>query len=443
MPLTWELAKTSVLIKHLTVILILAGLVPLRTEAGDIPFSHGIMDLRAEQLKNDMLPLNGFWEFYPNQLLAPDSVNASIKYSYVEVPSWWVESNRDMSVQYGTYRLRIVLSEDDRNRPLALDMPDVYCSYVLWIDGERVGENGLTGPTKETSRPQWRPQTYAFEPESDTVELVIQIANFYHYRTGMRKPIYLGDAGLLVPQQRMTLVSNTILFVGLICFALGALVVFAMVRNLAIVFYSLLCLTWAMRSIFSNYYLSVQWFPDLDWYLCVRIEYITLYLSTLFGTLLVGTLFPRELNEMVKRFFIYASLCFTLFTLIVSPLVFTHFVQLYLGLSSALLIYLVIIIVRAYIESRQGASYLLICLMLGVLMFAYVILAYEDVFELNELFFNIGFLTLFLLTAGAMTVRIFRMSTTYDYDSLTFEEVSKPREFLDFDSGSKKRNIRK
>ena len=391
------------------------------------------MDLRDEQLNDRTLRLSGFWEFYPNQLLTPDSVNTSLEYSYIEVPSWWAEANNgEAYVQYGTYRLRIVLSREDRHRRLALDMPDVYCSYVLWIDGQKVGGNGLVGSTKDTTWPKWCPTTYPFEAMSDTVELVVQIANFYHHRTGIGKPLYLGDATLLLPQQRMSLVSGTILFVGLLCFALGALIVYFMVKNNAIVFYALLCLAWAFRGIFSNFYLAVQWFPELNWYVCVRVEYITLYLSMLFGTLLVGALFPRELNEIVKRFFIYASLCFTIFTLFVSPLVFTRFVQLYLGLSSALLIYLIVIIVRAYIESRQGASYLLMCLLLGVLMFAYVILAYEGVFELNELFFNIGFLTLFLLTAGAMAIRIFRMSTTYDYDSLTFEEVSKPREYPDF-----------
>jgi len=394
------------------------------------------MDLSREQLQDRTLRLNGFWEFYPSQLLTPDSINTSLKYSYIEVPSWWAEANNgEAPVQYGTYRLRIVLSREDRRRRLALDMPDVYCSYVLWIDGQMMGSNGRVGTTKEASWPQWCPTTYPFEPASDTVELVVQIANFYHHRTGIGEPLYLGDASLLLPQQRMSLVSGTILFVGLVCFALGALIVYFMVKNNAIVFYALLCLTWAFRGIFSNFYLSVQWFSELNWYVCVRMEYITLYLSMLFGTLLVGALFPRELNELVKRFFIYASLCFTIFTLFVSPLVFTRFVQLYLGLSSALLIYLIIIIIRAYIESRQGASYLLMCLLLRVLMFAYVILAYEGVFELNELFFNIGFLTLFLLTAGAMAIRIFRMSTTYDYDSLTFEEVSKPRDYQDFFDG--------
>lgn len=435
MPQLLLLANTNV-IKKITVILILACLAPLRHEANDIPISHGIMDLGSQTLQDRKLRLSGFWEFYPGQLLTPDSVETSIKYSYIQVPSWWAGSNNgEAPVQYGTYRLRIVLSKTDRNRRLALDMPDVYCAYTLWIDGQRVGGNGVVGTSKETSWPQWCPTTYPFQPTSDTVELVIQIANFYHHRTGIGEPLYLGDAALLLPQQRMSLVSGTILFVGLLCFALGALIVYFMVKNTAIVFYASLCLTWAFRGIFSNFYLSVQWFPELNWYLCVRMEYITLYLSMLFGTLLVGALFPRELNQMVKRFFIYASLCFTIFTLFVSPLVFTRFVQLYLGLSSALLIYLIVIIVRAYIESRQGASYLLMCLLLGVLMFAYVILAYEEVFELNELFFNIGFLTLFLLTAGAMSIRIFRMSTTYDYDSLTFEEVSKPREYGDFDGG--------
>lgn len=434
MPRLWLLANTIV-IKRITVILIFTCLTPLINQAKDIPFSHGIMDLSDELLPGRMLRLSGFWEFYPNQLLTPDSIDSSLKYSYIQVPSWWAASNGEAAVQYGTYRLRIILSGEDRRRRLALDMPDVYCSYALWIDGQKVGENGLVGKSKETSRPKWCPTTYAFEAASDTVELVIQVANFYHHRTGIGEPLYLGDSSLLLPQQRMSLVSGTILFVGLVCFALGALIVYFMVKNDAIVFYSLLCLTWAFRGIFSNFYLSVQWFPELNWYVCVRMEYITLYLSMLFGTLLVGALFPRELNNMVKRFFIYASLCFTIFTLLVSPVIFTRFVQLYLGLSSALLIYLIVIIVRAYIESRQGASYLLMCLLLGVLMFAYVILAYEEVFELNELFFNIGFLTLFLLTAGAMTIRIFRMSTTYDYDSLTFDEVSKPRDYSDFDGG--------
>lgn len=189
--------------------------------------------------------------------------------------------------------------------------------------------------------------------------------------------------------------------------------------------YSLLCLSWIIRAAFSNHYQIVQWFQDINWYLVVRTEYISLYLSTLFGSLLVGSLFPREVSKVFRAIYIVASIGFTLFTLLVSPLLFTAYVQLYLGLSSALLLSILVIVTRAYSVSREGATLVLIAAFFGVAMFGYVIMAYQGVFPMSELFFNTGFLLQFILTLIAIDKRVRKNDTGHDYDMMTFEGATR------------------
>jgi hypothetical protein len=343
------------------------------------------------------------------------------------IPSWWDASSTAASVQYATYRLTILLSSADLKKELALKMPQVYSSYQLWVDGKLIGSNGKVGTTKEESIPQWKPQAFVFTAEKDTVEMIIHLSNFYHNRSGINESIYLGEAERMISKESQTKISGTVLFFSLWVFAFISLSIFLLTKNTdrALFYYAALCIVWAFRSIFSNYYLAVQWFPDIDWSLCVRIEYITLYLSTLFGSLVIGRLFPRDVNKVFRMIYIISCLIFTIFTLLTPPLLFTKFVQLYLALSALLLISILVIITKAYIESRQGLTYLLVCLILAVIMFAYVLFAYQGLFELNPIVYNTGFFLIFLFCGIAMATRLSKMATTYDYDILTLDEFNK------------------
>jgi hypothetical protein len=70
-------------------------------------------------------------------------------------------------------------------------------------------------------------------------------------------------------------------------------------------------------------------------------------------------------------------------------------------------------------------TYLLVCLILAVFMFAYVIFAYQGIFELNAIIFNAGFFFIFLFCGIAMATRLSKMATTYDYDIMTLDEFNK------------------
>lgn len=385
----------------------------------------GTILLSNGQLTWGPYALNGYWEFYPNELIGSADMVNSLTKSLIEVPSWWTNESGKPSIQSATYRLKVVLPEKDRSASLALTMPDVYCSYDLWLNGKKLGQNGVVGKTKEESMPQWKPDTYAFKSDRDTLEIILHLSNFYHHRTGINKPILLGQADQLIQRERRIETSNTIMLAGLAFLVLVAIVFYLRLKSAPLLFYILLCLSWIMRSAFSNHYQVTQWFPDINWYLIVRTEYISLYMATLFGSLLVGSLFPRDVNRAFHIFFIVAGVCFTVFTLIVPPSVFTTFVQLYLGLSTILLTYILVIIIKAYTESREGAGFLLITALFAVGIFGYVILSYQGVFELDELVFNIGFLTQFILTLATVIRRIYKMKTAKDYDFMTFDEAIK------------------
>lgn len=406
-------------------IIVASLLTPLQINSSkEEPFQEAILYIPEGQLEIEPFLLAGSWEFYPNQLInASEMVNNPTR-SLVGVPSWWGTNDTESSAQFGTYRVKVVIPTN-QHAALALKMPDVYTSYKLFLNGEIVGGNGVVGSSKETASPQWKPETYFFEQKRDTLEIIVQLSNFHHHRTGINAPPLLGRAQHLQHQKSRTETSNALLLGGLTCLGLLGVVLYFQSKNISFVLYSLLCLSWIIRSSFSNHYQVVQWFENINWYLLVRTEYISLYLSTLVGSLLVGSLFPREVSKVFRIIFLGACAGFTLFTLIASPLLFTAYVQLYLGLSSLLLLSILVIVARAYSESREGASLVLIAAFLAVAMFGYVIMAYQGIFTMNELFFNIGFLVQFMVTLVAIHQRIKKNDAGQDYDLMTFDGATR------------------
>src|SRR6516162_7779070 len=119
----------------------------------------GVIDLRQQDLSGDPVALNGQWLFFWNRLLSPsDSLPAP---SYLNFPSLWNKGSLPgvpVSAQgYATYRLTVLLP---RSRPgLALQVPDLYSSYALYVNGELVARNGRPGKTPAEATPFWTTRT--------------------------------------------------------------------------------------------------------------------------------------------------------------------------------------------------------------------------------------------------------------------------------------------
>lgn len=357
----------------------------------------------AQQIiQHDDTALTGPWMYYPFTLLEPGDPLPTGRSVYF--PHLW--NADDAAIGFASYRSIVHLSPNLAKQPLSLYMPDVYCSYELWIDGRALGGNGLVGMERSDTYAYWRPRLISFTPQSDSIEIVLQVANFQHHRGGLGKVPHLGIQTDMQGHNTRIRRMGEILFVVLLFIGLSCGFLLFKYRESTLLFFGCLTVSWAFRTIFSNEYLVVQWFPEIPWVSVVRVEYITLYLSTLFGLLFVAGLFPKDFSRSFKWLYIIAAVLFTITTLFTAPLFFTQYVMVYLTFSGLLIVAILFILMRAFINDRRGISLLLGCLLVGSLLFGYVILAYLNVTIMYEELFNIGFLLIFMLATAALYHRL-------------------------------------
>jgi len=358
----------------------------------------GVLDARHWDFQNHRLPLSGYWKATEKMLVEPNSLHDTPFVNYY-FPTLWNETRADGSgLGYATYFLNVLIP--DSVRSWAIEVPQVYSSFRLWVDGKEIGSAGsITG--KEV-KPQWIVKTMRFESAHDTLKLVLQIANFHHHKGGLKHPIYLGSPQRMFDHRTWSYASNAfesvvVLLLGLIFLGL------AMTKKKRIIlFFALLCMTWTVRSLFSNLYPITALMPDFNWYLLVRTEYLTLYFTMIWSVLFLQELFYKIASRKMTLTIVVVNCLFVVFTLFAPPVMFTKWVSLYLGVAGVLVAYAAFLIVRAVFFEHAGAWFLLGSIMMGVITFGYDIISYQVAFPYSFLFLNLGYIVIFLLTAVAL-----------------------------------------
>lgn len=358
--------------------------------------------------KNQTITLSGEWEFYWNKLLTSKNFETrGIRPGYIKVPSVWNDQfykGEELSGQgYATYRLTVITS----NAPklLAIEIPNVYTSYKLFINQELIATNGMVGVTKQAYQPEWKPTLKAFNA-SDTLEVIVQVANFDHNRGGIHKPFVIGNFDSIATIRESKVIANMLLTGGL--FALGCFfIAFYLFRakQKSTIYFGLFCLLWAIRSVFSNIYLVSTFFDAFNWILALRIEYISLYLSVLFGILFLAKVFDPKESKLVKYAINIINGVFILLTLILPPVLFTMLLPAYQIFIVINLLYAVYVITKAVFDKRKDAWFSAISMLLGIGVLGYEIISYVWVLKVNYVFLNFGYLTVFFLNSLVLASR--------------------------------------
>ena len=220
-----DTAKTWLLrysLKYLIIILIVAMLFLFFNITGNFE-SHpkaklGILDLTQLEFKNDVVSLDGQWEFYWNQFLNPNEVTSNPVTEYVSLPSSWnkysFNENTYSGDGYATYRLTFIT---ETNKRLALKIPRLRTAYKLWVNGELIASAGEIGKTKDTMKPQYLPQVSFFEVKKGENEILIQVSNFYHRSGGILESLKLGSEEKILKLKLKNIAMEFILFGSLIC----------------------------------------------------------------------------------------------------------------------------------------------------------------------------------------------------------------------------------
>lgn len=251
--------------------------------------------------------LNGEWEFYWDTLLyAEDFVNGQVPDpQIVPFPKTWndlqAENNSIQPEGYGTYRLRITF--DSLPPLLGFTIPDFYTSYKMWINGEPFSENGVVGTRPEHTTPYWLHHTKPYVLDQDTLEIILQMANFSHRIGGPKEPIQMGTQPLIAKEKTRVDSFAFALFGSLVMCGLFLLGLFFFGQeDKALLFFALFCLVHSYRMIGAGEYQLHTIVPGLSFYWAVKFEYWSLILSLTLIWEFVYRNFPDFINKAFLRF---------------------------------------------------------------------------------------------------------------------------------------------
>lgn len=380
----------------------------------------GVLDARHWNFQK-RLPLSGYWTFHDGQLLLPEQVD-TLRGVTQFFPAIWNEGDEDKQpTEYGTYVLRVLLP--DSVQKLGLEIPQLYNSYILWINGMKVASSGIVGKTVDTTKPKWVHQVVTFPHAADTLVVVLQIANFHHHKGGSKAPILLGSAEGITKHLSRAVTINVIEAIILFLAGITFLAIYFSKKKRVILYFALLSLTWAVRCLFSNLYPVVVFFPDIDWQLLVKTEYLTLYCAVMWAILFLHHLLDRLSHAALTYIIVTLNILFMLYTLFTPAVMFSQWLSLYLAVAGIVILYGGYLIVRALLAEHVGSWFLMGSILTGVIIFGYDILAYNTTFNYNYIFLSTGYLVIFLLTAMALLFHLGILKSKFqNRDVLTYED---------------------
>lgn len=326
---------------------------------------EGFLDLTQVHISENPIKLKGEWAFYWNELLSPEDIHTlstvdEYNERWINIPNSWLDYSLDgqqlNGTGFATFKLVIQLNEQDKNKRLALRLPSIFHSYKLWVNGEVLSEVGLVGKDKSSVTPHLATELVFFQPNTDRVELVMQVANFHHKRGGITKYIELGGIDVLVIQKNIKIASEMFITASLIVIGLYHLLLFVLQRkDKATLYFGLFTMLLGIRSMLVGELLITQLWPDFPWGLQFKIEYLILCSTGFIITMYSECIFPNSVN---KRFHLGTQITTGILCSIVvlTPALFYTKLLLVIGVVVILhMIYLMIGLVQAAIRGIEGA----------------------------------------------------------------------------------------
>lgn len=370
------------------------------------PVQKGILDLRGEDLDAGNIPLTGEWVFYWNRLLTPGEKPPGDE--YVQFPGLWnhiaVNGKKLPPTGYATYKVTILLPHS--RQPAGLRIPDIYTSYRLYVNDSMAVENGRPAVRKEDARPFWAERIVLLPQNTDTVHLLLQIANFWHSKGGPNKTIMLGNISEIVRQNRTDwgldvittgfMLMSGFLFFGLYLFAQN---------DKPILYFALFCFAYSYRILGTGPYLLFTVFPGVNWFVALRTEYLSLVAACSFLFQYIRYLYPAETNKVLVNALLYISALYSIIILLAPVLLFSSLMPLYLIVLFFYLGYAFCIFITAYMHRRNGSDFALLSACVAFVLFLFLNLSYFKLAPVMKVMVCSGYILFLFLQAIILASR--------------------------------------
>lgn len=292
------------------IILILFNLSCTREDRQSLVISGGRLDLSEWNFTRNHVRLDGEWEFYWNRLLSAEDFMKGQTPSgvLIAVPSNWngtlVDGKPIEGSGYATYRLRVKMKYD--NRMYGLKLIDCGTSYRLYINNKLIAANGEVAEAEAGFRPEYRPMVVPFTLDevrhSDDFaefDIIMQVANFIHPRGGIWESIRLGlyDDMTRLREYRFTI--EVVLFGMVLIMVVYHLMLFMfMPQNKSVLYFAIMAAFLGTRTFLTGERAVMTFFPEMNWVLLTKIEFIVSFTAIAFIILFLDDVFKGRMPKI-------------------------------------------------------------------------------------------------------------------------------------------------
>ena len=313
----------------------------------------GILVLSQEDVQNDLFFLTHGWQYFDNAFLTPEDFEQGMPQTPMQFltigkyNNFSLGSNRQSPYGVATYRL--ILDLPITPQIYALELPEIYSSYNVYINEDLVLSMG-TPENIEIGK-----NTICFSASGPT-ELLIATANNSHYYSGMTFPPAFGLHPVISHWRDTAFSLHMFLIVLIFMLCLFTLYFGIKLKNKSALLLSLLSFFVLMQSIYPVFFR----FFSVKHHLIYAVELFSIYIIYLLiiqlqhGILNGSTIFYKPMSRVL---FIFSCLSFLYgITSFDSPMIHYGFSILVLFIKYSIAIYLLVNTIYGAYLGENGAS---------------------------------------------------------------------------------------
>ena len=241
---------------------------------------NGMLDLSAWDFHdNQVVALDGMWQFYWNQLLDPGKEQGTAP-EMMQVPGFWRQLEKDgefRSKGAATYRLQVKVKPS--SLVYGLKVSNIRMASDIYVNGQKVGGSGVPALAQSEYAYQNKPYNVYFPVQGDTAEILIYAANYENSQGGIPYPIYFGSAQGIQTSNTNSSILNLTLIVSLLmlgCYQLGIYIIRREEKGLLYFGLSCIVIAWSFASNGDRMIVEHFHMPTELYY---KIQAVSLYFS--------------------------------------------------------------------------------------------------------------------------------------------------------------------
>lgn len=302
---------------------------------------NGAVDLTEMDFSDTVYYFQDYWENYAGKLYAPQDFEDENT-----VPPTHMEHADYEEYQYATHRMQLRLTPGV-TYAISMRTPDY--AMRIFINGEEFDSVGNPSDTQESNVPRVAQRTYFFTPQKSTVTIIAQTSNWVHKEGAYSPKFHIGTAANIERHNAHRQMITFLIIGGLLASFLYHLGLFILNRRRKpVLIFALCCL---LLTLMTNKLLPL-FFPNYDWFIAFRMEYIVHFLTFAMLALFLEVLFPKLLHRMVMRMYYALAGLFVLFTLVLATTTISSMLVVFDAASVGMIAYILVRLGMALREKK-------------------------------------------------------------------------------------------